>query len=143
MASVQVNPLLLPSHVDNPYMPQVSEAEIQVTENRDQSVDLIINPQVERSNSHRAANSANAQREHANLPAEFTNEQDYDEETVITRLRDMIFNVLKWNTLGLFLFIFLLVSINWNLSFYYPLVFLWLADIYFIVSVLNASPGDK
>jgi hypothetical protein len=56
---------------------------------------------------------------------------------VESNVREIIYAVLKFHTIGFFLFILLVTYLKFGVSYYYTLVFLWLVDIYGIVSSVN------
>lgn len=69
-------------------------------------------------------------------------EEEWDEVSIQNALKKFIFTVLKWNTLSLIFFVCLLIALKWNLSYLYPLVFLWLVDVYNIVTTVNTISDD-
>jgi hypothetical protein len=74
---------------------------------------------------------------HSNVDTSIVQEEEWDELSIQNVLKRYIFTILKWNTISLFFFVFLLVAIQWNLSYLYPIVFLWLVDVYNVVSIIH------
>lgn len=135
-----------------PYVRQHSIEDTSPIENprsSDQTADVIINFRNEdnkrNNDSREPANfNINTQNTNSNNPpgesnvdASVIQEEEWDEASILYVLKSFIFSVLKWNTLSLLLFIFILVAVKWNLSYLYPIVFLWIVDIYNIISTVN------
>ena len=53
-------------------------------------------------------------------------------------VRDTMYSILKSHTVGFFFFILMVLYIKFNITYYYPIIFLWLVDIYSIVANLTA-----
>ena len=49
-------------------------------------------------------------------------------------VRDIIYSILKSHTVGFLFFIFIVLNVKFNISYYYAIIFLWLVDIYNIVT---------
>ena len=59
-------------------------------------------------------------------------------------MRDIISSILKTQLFCFIFFIFIMLWVKWGLSYYLPLIFLWIIDIYYIITdVIELSTQKK
>ena len=73
------------------------------------------------------------------LPDEIDPANIIDDSVILRLINNMMFYILRINTISLVVFGLLTLTITWNLSYFYPIGFLWTVDFFELLQMLKHS----